>query len=149
MRAIPPPEGLVMQGSARRGISADLSGGGIARITGFSMHTTPIAGSQDLSGVGDSHNRLDGVIAMINPFAGRPDDLAVSGTYVNGEGTTLNGAGVAGSNQAFGGRAGGVVADANLFDRLLRLRGEYAHSAFAFDGSRTRPPPHSAHPYPA
>jgi hypothetical protein len=141
------PDSLVMQRFARRGISTDLAGGGVARITGFSMHTTPIAGSQDLSGVGDSHNRVDGVMAMVNPFVGRPDDLAVSGTYVNGEGTTLNGAGVAGSNQAFGGRAGGVVADANLFDRLLRLRGEYAHSAFDFDGAGTGLDAQSGHAY--
>src|SRR5258708_35158940 len=86
-------------------------------------------------------------MAMINPFAGRPDDLAVSGTYVNGEGTTLKGAGVAGSNQVFGGLAGGVVEDATLFDRLLRLRGEYAHSAFVFVEAGTGLDAQSGHAY--
>lgn len=131
------PDSLVMQGFARRGVSADLSGGGIARITGFSMHATPVAGSQHLSGVDDVHDRVDGAVATLNPFTGRPDVLAVSGTYVDGEGSTLNGPGVAGSAQPFAGHAGSIVADAKLFDKLLRLRGEYARSAFDFDGVGT------------
>lgn len=141
------PDSLVMQGFARRGVSADLSAGGIGRITGFSMHTTPLAGSQNMAGVGDSQNRVDGAVATLDPFAGRPNTVAVSGTYVDGEGTTLSGPGVAGSDQAFGGRAGGVVADARLFDKLLRLRGEYAHSSFDFDGIGTGLDAQSGHAY--
>ena len=141
------PDSLVMQGFTRRGISADVSGGEIARLTGFSMHTTPLAGSQNLTGVTDSQNRVDGAVATLNPFAGRPDVLAVSGTYVNGEGTTLNGPGVAGSSQSFGGDAGSVVADARLFDKLLRLRGEYARSSFDFDGVGTGLDAQSGHAY--
>lgn len=141
------PDSLVMQGFARRGVSADLSASGIGRVTGFSMHTTPLAGSQNMTGVADSRNRVDGAVATLDPFAGRPDNLVVSGTYVDGEGTTLSGPGVAGSDQAFGGRAGGVVADANLFDKLLRLRGEYARSSFDFDGIGSGLDAQSGHAY--
>lgn len=130
------PDSLVMQGFARRGVSADLSGG-IGHVTGFAMRTTPTSGSQDLSGLEDSRNRVNGAVASINPLPGRPGDLVLSGTYVDGEGKTQNGVGVAGVDQASGGNAGDVAADARLFDRLLRLRGEYAHSSFDFDGSGT------------
>ena len=141
------PDSLVMQGFARRGVSADLSAGGVGRVTGFSMHTTPLAGSQNITGVSDGQNRVDGAVATLDPFAGRPSTLVVAGTYVDGEGTTVSGPGVAGSDQAFGGRAGGVVADAILLDKLLRLRGEYAHSSFDFDGIGTGLDAQSGHAY--
>ena len=141
------PDSLVMQGFARRGVSADLSASGIGRVTGFSMHTTPLSGSQDMTGVRDSQNRVDGAVATLDPFSGQPNTVVVSGTYVDGEGTTLSGPGVAGSDQAFGGSAGGLVADASLLDKLLRLRGEYAHSSFDFDGVGTGLGAQAGHAY--
>ncbi|MGE5131099.1 MAG: hypothetical protein ACM3IK_15815 [Sphingomonadaceae bacterium] len=143
------PDSLVMQGFARRGVSADVVSDGVARLTGFSVHTTPLAGSDNMTGVGDANNRVDGAVATLNPVTGRPELLALSGTYVDGEGTSVNGAGVAGTTQAFGGHAGSVVADSQLFDKLLRLRGEYADSSYDFDGVGTGLEAQSGHAYSA
>ncbi len=141
------PESLVMQGFARRGVSADVTAAGVARLTGFSLHATPLAGASNLTGVQDRGSRVDGVVATMNPIPGRPEALAVSGTYVDGNGASATGTGVAGSPQSFGGRAGGVVADARLLDQLLRLRGEYAQSNYDFDGTGGAAEPQSGHAY--
>lgn len=143
------PESLVMQGFARRGVSANVTAAGEARLTGFSLHATPLAGSDNLSGVRDRDNRVDGMIATVNPIRGRPEALALSGTYVDGNATDASGVGVAGSPQSFGGRAGSVAADARLLDRLLRLRGEYAQSRYDFDGMNGTLEPQSGHAYSA
>ena len=143
------PDSLVMQGFARRGVSADVVAGGVARLTGFSMHATPVAGSSNLTGVQDHQNRVDGVVATLSPVQGRPEVLALSGTYVDGNGTSASGVGVAGSPQSFGGRAGSVAADARLLDQLLRLRGEYARSSYDFDGTGGTLEPQSGHAYSA
>ncbi len=141
------PDSLVMQGFARRGVSADVTAAGVARLTGFSMHATPLAGSENLTGVQDGQNRVDGVVATVNPIQGRPEALALSGTYVDGNGTSASGVGVAGSPQSFGGHAGSVAADARLLDQLLRLRGEYAQSRYDFDGMGGTLEPQSGHAY--
>ena len=143
------PDSLVMQGFARRGVSADVVSDGVARLTGFSVHTTPLAGSDNMTGLSDADNRVDGAVATLNPVTGRPEVLALSGTYVDGEGSSVNGAGVAGTTQAFGGHAGSVVADSQLFDKLLRLRGEYAQSSYDFDGVGTGLDARSGHAYSA
>jgi hypothetical protein len=143
------PDNLVMQGFARRGVSADVVAGGVARFTGFSMHATPVAGSSNLTGVQDRQDRVDGVVATLSPVQGRPEVLALSGTYVDGNGTSASGAGVAGSPQSFGGHAGSVAADARLLDQLLRLRGEYARSGYDFDGTGGTLEQQSGHAYSA
>lgn len=141
------PDSLVMQGFARRGVSADVVAAGVARLTGFSMHATPLAGSDNITGVQDPQNRVDGVVATLNPIPGRREALVLSGTYVDGKGTDVSGVGVAGSPQSFGGRAGSVVADARLLDQLLRLRGEYAQSNYDFDATGGGLEPQSGHAY--
>lgn len=54
---------------------------------------------------------------------------------------------MAGSPQPYGGHAGSLVADAQLFDKLLRLRGEAAHSSYDFDGVGVGLEPQSGHAY--
>jgi hypothetical protein len=141
------PDSLIMQNFARRGVTVEIGNGEIARVTGFSMGATPLIGSRNFAGVQDSQNRIDGMVATFFPIPGRPDALAVSGTYVDGRSTGENGAGVAGISQAADGRAGSVVADAQLLDRLLRLRGEFAGSNYDVDGAGTGLEPQSGHAY--
>ena len=141
------PDSLVMQNFARRGVSVDVANGNAARVTGFSMSATPLIGSRNLSGVQDSQNRIDGMVATLYPVSGRPDALALSGTYVDGKSTGANGAGVAGVGLASDGHAASLVADAQLLDRLLRLRGEAAHSSADFDGAGIGLEPQSGHAY--
>ncbi|HUJ88126.1 MAG TPA: hypothetical protein VLX30_14855 [Burkholderiales bacterium] len=141
------PESLVMQNFARRGVTVDLAAGSAAHVTGFSMSATPLAGSRNLSGTQDDRNRIDGMVASLFPLPGRPEALALSGTYVDGESTGMSGAGVAGSPQPYGGHAGSLVADAQLFDKLLRLRGEAARSSYDFDGVGVGLEPQAGHAY--
>jgi hypothetical protein len=140
------PESLVMQGFARRGVTVDLSGSA-GHLTGFSMSANPLVGSRNLSGTNDDRNRIDGMVATVFPISGRPEVLALSGTYVDGESTGISGPSVSGSPQPYGGRAESVVADAQLFDKLLRLRGEAAHSLYDFDGVGVGLEPQSGHAY--
>jgi hypothetical protein len=140
------PESLVMQGFARRGVTVDLSGS-TGHLTGFSMSANPLAGSRNLSGTNDDRNRIDGMVATLFPLTGRPDALALSATYVDGESTGMSGAGVAGVPEPYGGHAESVVADAQLFDKLLRLRGEAAHSLYDFDGVGVGLEPQPGHAY--
>jgi hypothetical protein len=141
------PESLVMQNFARRGVTVDLSAGSAAHVTGFSMSATPLVGSRNLSGTNDDRNRIDGMVATLFPLPGRPDALAISGTYVDGESTGLTGASVGGTAQGYGGHAGSLAADAQLFDKLLRLRAEAAHSSYDFDGVGVGLEPQSGHAY--
>jgi len=139
------PASLVLQG-ATRGVTVGLSGDS-GHVTGFSMSPTPLSGSRNASGTNDDRNRLDGMVATLFPLAGRPDELALSGTYVDGESTGMSGAGVSGPAQPYGGHASSVVADAQLFDKLLRLRGEAARSSYDFDGVGVGLPALPGHAY--
>ncbi|MFZ1910426.1 MAG: hypothetical protein WAU52_15210 [Burkholderiales bacterium] len=141
------PQSLVMQNFARRGVTVDLSAGSAAHVTGFSMSATPLVGSRNLSGTNDDRNRIDGMVATLFPLPGRPDALAVSGTYVDGDSTGLTGASVGGPAEAYGGHAGSLAADAQLFDKLLRLRAEAAHSSYDFDGVGVGLEPQPGHAY--
>ena len=141
------PESLVMQNFTRRGVTVDLSAGSAAHVTGFSMSAAPLVGSRNLSGTNDDRNRIDGMVATLFPLPGRPDALALSGTYVDGESTGLTGASVGGPTQGYGGHAGSLAADAQLFDKLLRLRAEAAHSSYDFDGAGVGLEPQSGHAY--
>lgn len=130
------PESLIAQGFMRRGVSAGLNaGGGVASSTVFSQSTADLYGFQRGLGVSDSERRTDGVTAAGRPIPGRPEALALTGTYLNGEGPDQAGTAVGGDTTLTSGKAYSVVADSSLFTRRLRLRGEYASTDFDFDGS--------------
>jgi hypothetical protein len=153
------PESLVMQGFNRRGVSVGVGREADAAVaTAFSLSGQDVIGFQRGLGVGDSGNRVDGVSVVGRPFSGRRDALALSATYVSGQGPTQTGApgtGI-GSNAltpvipgtqpppptavntgtplVTAGNAASFVADSQLIERRLRLRGEYALSRFDGDG---------------
>jgi hypothetical protein len=132
------PDSLIMSGFTRRGVSVGLqSADSGASATAFSLRTQDIIGFQHGFGVGDSENRTDGVVITGRPIPGKRDALTLSATYLQGEGPSQTGAvgtGIAGDTTAIEGRAAGLIADANVLDKRLRLRGEYATSRFDFDG---------------
>lgn len=132
------PDSLVMQAFNRRGVSL-----GVGREnhpasgTVFSLRTQDITGTQEGFGVGDNDNRVDGVNIIGRPLG---DALTLSATYLDGEGPTFSGGvgtGIVGSTLSTGGRAASLVADSNLFNKRVRLRGEYATSRYDFDGVDT------------
>jgi hypothetical protein len=136
------PDSLIMQGFTRRGVSVGLNSADKAHsATAFSLRSQDVVGAQEGFGIGDSENRTDGLVIASRPLSGKRDALAVSATVLSGEGPVAAGAtgtGSAGDSTVAAGRAAGVVADGNLLDRRMRLRGEYAVTRYDFDGSRGR-----------
>ena len=128
-------DGLIMQGFNRRGVSARL-GTQESRIslTGFSLHAQDIIGFHEGLGISSSDNRVDGVVIGTRPVTPGRDGMAVSATYLSGEGPSQSGVGVGGDATSTSGRAGSLVVDGNTLNQRLRLRGEYAVTYYDFDG---------------
>jgi hypothetical protein len=133
------PDNLIMNGFRRRGVSAGLRSADTgAAATVFSQRTQEVIGFNEGLGIGDAGNRVDGVVVSGRPVASHRDALVLSVTYLAGEGPVyagLPGTGIAGDTTITGGRAADIVADANLLERRLRLRGEYAATRYDFDGN--------------
>ncbi|MBU1424071.1 MAG: hypothetical protein KKH12_06410 [Gammaproteobacteria bacterium] len=129
------PDSMVLQSFGRRGISVSATApGDRASVTGFSMHATPLSGAANVLGVADDGNRVDGVVAALQPIADDAGALALLGTYVSGGSENQTGAGGFGGSDAGRGSAGSIVADSSLLQQRLRLRGEFARSSYDFDG---------------
>jgi hypothetical protein len=132
------PDSLVMQAFNRRGISLGVGRDNHpASGTVFSLRTQDITGTQEGLGIGDDNNRVDGVNIIGRPLG---DALTLSATYLDGEGPTFTGGvgtGIVGSTFSTGGHAASLVADGNLLNKSVRLRGEYATSRYDFDGIDT------------
>lgn len=132
------PDNLVMQGFNRRGVSASLAtpqGG--ASITGFGLHGEDIYGAQKGVGIGDPGNRVNGIVTSAHPISSDREALFLSAIYLSGEGPNQLGVSAAGDPTVAGGRAGSLIADGNLFQKHVRVRGEYAATEFDFDGSHS------------
>lgn len=133
------PDSMLLQSFGRRGISVSATmPGNKATFTGFSMSTRNAHGL----GVSDNANPVNGVVATVQPIPDNLDALALMGTYVNGESEGQNW-GLATS----GGIANSIVADSNLLQRRLRMRGEYATSSYDFDGNAGPLAPIDGHAY--
>lgn len=144
------PDSLIMQGFNRRGVSATLASPNTGTsITGFGLHTQDIVGTQQSFGIGDSGNRVDGVIATAHPISSDRDALLVSATYLSGEGPNQIGAAANGDPTPIAGRAASLSADSTSLNQRMRLRGEYAATRFDFDGSNNGYPAQSGHAYAA
>ncbi len=133
-----PSTSLVMQGFNRRGVSIGAQSPELGTsLTAFSVRSQDVAGFQSGFGTEDPENRTSGVVLSSQPIRSQRDALALSATYVNGQGpsqTGTIGTGIASDSTSGSGRAAGIVADSNLFERRLRLRGEFASSEFDLDG---------------
>ncbi|MCR4348067.1 MAG: hypothetical protein NUV55_12830 [Sulfuricaulis sp.] len=129
------PESLVMQGFNRRGVSAGYASPETgAAVSGFGLRTQDIYGAQEGFGIGDSENRIDGITASLRPLASDRDALLIAATYLSGEGPDQIGTSIGGDTTVSGGRSSSFIADGNLLDRRLRLRGEVARTHFDSDG---------------
>lgn len=142
------PDSMVLQFFGRRGISVSATApGNTASVTGFSMHTTPLAGAVNVLGVADGDNRVDGVVATLQPIADDAGALALLGTYVSGGSESQTGAGIFGAADLGAGSASSIVADSNVMQQRLRLRGELAKSSYDFDGRAGELAPLGGHAY--
>jgi hypothetical protein len=145
-----------MQSFNRRGVSVGLGHeSDAAAATAFSLSGQDVIGFQHGLAISDSKNRVDGVSVVGRPIPGQRDALALSATYVNGEGPTQSGAPGTGigssaaspvvpgtppptttvtSPLVTAGSGASFIADSQTIERRLRLRGEYAISRFDADG---------------
>jgi hypothetical protein len=127
-------QSLIMQGFNRRGLSAKAAmQSGLADVTGFMMRTEDIVGFPHITGVSHSDDRVEGVTVAAHPFQGRPEDLALTATYLTGDGNDI-GVGVAGDTTPATGDGASVTADSLLLGQRLRLHGEFAVTRFDADG---------------
>jgi hypothetical protein len=138
------PDSLVMSAFNRRGLSVGVGHDtDAANATAFALRAQDVIGFQEGLGIGDGDNRVSGATFVTHPVRSRPDALMIAATYVKGEGpsfTGTTGTGVAGDTFSTGGNAASLLADGNLVDHRLRLRGEYAQSNYDHDGIDTGEP---------
>jgi hypothetical protein len=129
------PDSLVMSGFNRRGVSATYASSLYAtRMTGFSMRGSQVSGFQHGMGVGERTDQVQGGVITAFPINRADAGMALSAIYLSGEAPDT-GLGVAGDPFSSGGDAWSIGADGSWLDRRIRLRGEYASTAYDFDGS--------------
>lgn len=142
---------MIMQNFNRRGISGEYQSkdkGTSANV--FSVNAQEVTGFRGGFGVSDSGNRVNGVTISGRPITSRRDALVVSATYLAGEDPGQTGDGIGGDSlTATKGSATSLIADGNLLDKRLRLRGEVASSEFDFDGPGTGNPAENDQAYSA
>lgn len=144
------PDSLIMQNYTQRGVSASVSSAETGTsLTGFGVSTEDIAVTQEGSDSGEVHSRIKGVTATAHPVSSDRDALLVAATYLSGVGANQISIGAGGDTTVTSGRAGGLIADGNLIEKHVRLRGEYAATEFDFDGPDSGSPPEHDQAYSA
>ena len=132
------PNSLVLNGFNRRGLSAGYtSEQHNFQTTAFSTRTEQITGFNHFTGINQSNHRTSGAMVSVNPFTSNPDQLTLSGIYLQGKGQSEGVAEISDATDKTGGDAQALIADSYLFNRLWRMRGEYASTSFDFDGKGT------------
>jgi hypothetical protein len=133
------PDSLILSGFQRRGVSVGAQSRDVGLgATAFSLRTQDAVGFVDGLGIGDSNNLTNGIVLSARPIRTRPETLAVTATYLSGKdpGQSAVGSGSdSSSTVATQGRAADIVADSQLLQQRLRLRGEYAATRFDLDGA--------------
>lgn len=130
-----PSDSLVASSIYNRGISATATTTDQGQsVTGFVMHSSPISGARDGLGIGDTNDRVDGVVWTGYPVRANGRYVELSVAYVDGKGPD-DGSGALGDPTVTNGTAWSLSADAGWKNNRYRLRGEYAGSKYDFDGS--------------
>lgn len=130
-------QSLIMQGFHRRGVS--LTGATASKMlsaSGFAFRTEPITGFRDGLGVGRHEHRVAGSMVTARPIPGQGNALAVTATYLRGQGEDGNGVGVSGEELITAGDGWSVVAESRLAQDRVKLRGEVAETDFDIDGDQ-------------
>ncbi len=128
-------QSLIMQGFHRRGIS--LTGSvpnKMLAASGFAFRTEPITGFRDGLGVGRHDRRVVGSMVTARPIPGQTNALAVTATYLRGQGEDGNGVGVSGEQLFTEGDGWSLVAESRLAQDRIKLRGEVAETDYDIDG---------------
>lgn len=127
-------QNLIMSDFYRRGLSLSLgSADERATVTGFAQNAESVVGTPHFTGVGQPDERVQGFHGTVRPIPALANNVAITGTYYDGEGDTI-GFSDGGDTETNGGDGWSVAADTLWFEERLRLRGEFARTSFDFDG---------------
>ncbi|WP_282608494.1 hypothetical protein [Pelagibius sp. Alg239-R121] len=127
-------DSFIMSNYSRRGLSASLgSGDELLSVTGFSFHPESVVGSENITGLNDSDNRLMGFQATAHPVPAWGKDFSVTGVYYSGKGTE-GGVGIGGDSNTNQGDGWSVIAERLLFERSVKITGQFARSNFEQSG---------------
>lgn len=135
-------DSFVVSNYSRRGLSASLgTKGDELSVTGFSFLPESVVGSDNITGLGDSDNRLLGLQATAHPIPALGNDFSVTGTYYSGTGSD-GGFGIGGDDSTNKAAGWSLVAESLLFDGTVNVVGQFARSRFeqgdaAFDDDGT------------
>ncbi len=128
-------QSLIMQGFHRRGVS--LTGSipnKMLAASGFAFRTEPITGFRDGLGVGRHEHRVAGSMVTARPLPNHHNALALTATYLRGQGQDASGVGVSGDELITDGDGWSVVLESRLAEDRVKLRGEIAETDFDIDG---------------
>lgn len=127
---IPMDTGLLMEPLLRRGLSAGLTTAPLD-VTVWSVRTPPPGGGSALW-TRQAERRSDGASLTHRPLADSPETLAVTVSWLQGEGPRGNGdpgSGVLADPESRAGEATSVALESWLLDERLHWQGEYAWSS--------------------
>jgi len=129
-----PYNSLILDGFDRRGMSASYGSAKLkSRATVFAMRPDQLVGFKEGLGVTNPNNRVAGVIWEAQPLNNESKTLYLSAAYLSGTGET-DGTGVTTFVEEDTSKDWTLIADSTLLDGQVRFRGEYADSAYDFDG---------------
>jgi len=128
-------DNLIMSGFQRRGLSANYTlPDNNTLLTGFAMRGSQVSGFEHGLGLGNSSDRIQGGMVTTYPIQTDDKTVELSALYLNGEAPDF-GVGIGGGDTATGGDAWSIHADSLSLQNRLRVRGEFARTAYDFDGS--------------
>jgi len=127
-------DNLIMSGFYRRGVSVHAgTTDDRVSVTGFVQRTEAMIGTRHVIGISHDEERVEGASVSFRPIEALQDNIKLTGTFYTGEGST-EGYGIGGEDVVNEGHGWSIAADTLWFDEALRVRGEYAWSAYDFDG---------------
>ncbi len=131
------PSLIAEEGLLRRGLSAGFERPEQGtRVTAFALRSQEVVGLSEGIAPGGAADRLAGLTLTTRPLASRRDDLLLSATWLQGRDPGAVGEGIWGDpDLTASGRAFSLAADGFLWQRRLRLRGEWAGSRYDYDGT--------------
>lgn len=122
----------ILSGFNRRGLSASFGNSDKSlAVTGFGLRTDAIIGREDISGVNDSDNLVQGAIVKTNPIPAWGKDFTLGAIAYTGKGAAT-GTGVGGDTNPNEGTGWGVESEGYLVDRRVRIKGQFAHTDFEY-----------------
>ena len=127
-------DNLIMSGFQRRGLSASYTLPDNTLLTGFAMRGSQVSGFERGLGLGDSTDRIQGGMVTAYPVQTEGKTVEVSASYLSGDAPDF-GVGIAGGDTYTGGDAWSIHVDSLSLQNRLRARGEFARSAYDFDGN--------------